>query len=168
MLAILEEKTSSQDSPLVRLGSWPENSHGLVSWWQIMMFDAGRLSSFVNALSTIQKLEGIDQPCLFKDLGQDGQSNIREIVGNAIKYCDEMPLPMAVIPLRRLADLFDDPYLDSVVVSRLVADALGRVVDEAKGIALVRLPCGDDTDSIFKTPRLHRQAEGNCHSRGCT
>jgi hypothetical protein len=144
----------------VRLCPWRENLYGLVSLWDMITFDAGRLCTAMMFLSSGQVFGALGQLSTknanseFNDLGSAGE--FLDQVGRVCDYCAEMSFPMTRIPLARILELAANSaggtYTFSVHdYSVLLSNSMERLRDEAKTKLFLLVP--QERTKFYSDPR---------------
>jgi HEPN domain-containing protein len=155
MTAIEEvQLTEAQGAPPVCLCPWLENPYRLVSLWDMLSFDAGRLVRSMQFLAeTTRVLEGPGfNQGLFTDLTNPKfyLNNIRDVV----EYCGEMPFPMTEVPLKRILRLANGSQPFTVkVMAELLGEAARRLRDEAGIYTLLRVAA--ERSRFYNDPRAN-------------
>jgi len=144
---LLEEVTLPVCLPL-----WAKNPYGLVSLWDMLTFDAGRLVRAMQFLADAHRiLESSDfNQGLFSDL--TGPEFYLKNLAEIVKYCDEVPFPMTKIPTERILRLADGKQPFQVkAMADLLGEAARRLRDEAGIYTLLRVSA--ERSRFYSEPR---------------
>ena len=163
----------SESAPLVRL--FAENSNGLVSLWDMLVFYA---HDFV-AISSL-----LGQAML--DLGSGRTPNtgtiriVGENAGLLLKYCDELDLPLTSTHLRRLRnDIVRPGVATHTQISNAIGEIQRRLVDElqarkifalrsdkTKYFVLDQPPFGESVADAFQSTTFDAIEASQCYAVG--
>jgi HEPN domain-containing protein len=141
-------------APPVCLCPWLENPYRLVSLWDMLSFDAGRLvrsMQFLAETTRILEGPGFNQG-LFADLINPKfyLNSIRDVV----EYCGEMPFPMTEVPLKRILRLANGSQPFTVkAMAELLGEAARRLRDEAGIYTLLRVSA--ERSRFYSEPRAN-------------
>jgi len=110
---------------------WLENPYGLVSLFEMLTFDAGRLARAMQYLADNHRIlegHGFSGHLFIELVGQDLYvSNL----GDIAQYCEGMSWSMTKITLDRILRLMNDPRFTVDAMSELLGEAARRLRDEA-------------------------------------
>jgi hypothetical protein len=159
MAAIAEQIEISPDALPVCLNPWIENPYRLVSLWDMIDFDAGRLCNNMAFLSAgLCFNSGVAPDNVLKGQISSWSSRVRKDYTENLErlgdYCDTMSFPLTRIIVRRILDRFEGCEDTSFTVKDLgdlLGNALERLKDEAGTYLFLHV--ASERERFYRTPR---------------
>lgn len=164
-VAITDEQTQTPVALLTCPAPWRENLYGLISLWEMLTCDAGRLVRAMQFLAESSRLlagPGFSDGLFSHLTGPDFYTNsIRGI----IEYCDEMSFPMTKIPLERILRMTSDPHFTVEMMVEMLGDATRRLRDEADVYTILKV--SPERSRFYNEPRAGWEEVARRFPRDC-